>query len=102
MKETHPVNENDFSICLRFVFGKFVYATCGDLSGYDTVIKESTTSLYHDVETSVAPMIGEVDLMKANHHGSASSTNVKWADTLKPTVAVSSCADTGVGMDNNK
>ena len=98
MAEKHPVNENDFSICLKINFGKFGYCTCGDLSGYDTVIKESSTSLYHDVETSVAPMIGEVDLMKVNHHGSSSSTNPTWAKTLRPTVAVSSCADDGAGM----
>ena len=98
MSEKYPVNENDFSICLRITFGQFVYATCGDLSGFDSKIKSTSKSLYHDVETSVAPMIGEVDLMKVSHHGSSSSTNKKWCDTLHPTVAVSSCGDSNAGV----
>ena len=36
-------------------------------------------------------MMGEVDLLNVNHHGSKTSTNSKWTKTLKPTVAVISC-----------
>ena len=93
MNEKYPVNENDFSICLRIVYGKFVYASCGDLSGVETVIKSTTKNQYHDVESSVAPMMGEVDVYHVNHHGSKSATNSKWTKTLKPTVAVISCGD---------
>ena len=83
-----PVAENDFSICMRIVYGQFVYATCGDLTGNTYVAGEKK---YHDVETYVAPMMGEVDLLNVNHHGSKTSTNSKWTKTLKPTVAVISC-----------
>ena len=85
---TTPVAENDFSICMRIEYGKFVYSTCGDLSGNTY---KSGSKKYHDVETSVAPMMGEVDLYHVNHHGSKTSTNSKWTKTLKPTVAVCSC-----------
>ena len=85
-----PVAENDFSVCMRIQYQKFVYATCGDLTGYTY---ESGGKKYHDVETSVAPMMGEVDLLKVNHHGSKSATNEKWSKTLKPTVAVFTCGD---------
>ena len=27
MNESKPISENDFSVCLRIQFGKFVYAT---------------------------------------------------------------------------
>lgn len=81
-------NENDFSICLRVAYGKFVYSTCGDLSGQEYQFDDF---YYHDIESYVAPMMGEVDLYHVNHHGSKSATNTKWANTLKPTVAVFSC-----------
>lgn len=97
MKEEHPVAENDFSLCLRIVYGKFVYITCGDLSGYTKGIS-TRTFLYHDVESAVAPMVGEVDVMHVNHHGSNSATNEKWCNTLKPTVAISSCGDESSGV----
>ena len=81
-------NENDYSICLRITYGKFVYSTCGDLSGQEYKFNDF---YYHDIESHVAPMMGEVDLYHVNHHGSKSATNTKWANTLKPTVAVFSC-----------
>lgn len=81
-------NENDFSICLRVVFGQFVYSTCGDLSGNQY---EHNGYVYHDIESQIADMMGEVDVYHVNHHGSKSATNLKWAQTLKPTVSVFSC-----------
>ena len=92
-KETMPPSENDYSICLRIQYGDFVYVTCGDLTGNDEE-PEDAKHLYNDVESSIATMIGEVDVLKVNHHGSRSSTNKKWCKTLKPTVAVISCGDT--------
>lgn len=81
-------NENDFSVCLRIAYGDFVYSTCGDLSGNEY---KSSDYYYHDIESQVATMMGEVDLYHVNHHGSKSATNSKWAQTLKPTVSVFSC-----------
>ena len=92
MNEEIPVSENDFSICMRIQYGDFVYATCGDMSGY-VITPTQKTQTYFDEESSAAPMIGEVDLLKVNHHGSKSSTNTKWCNTLKPTVSVITCGD---------
>ena len=89
-KEANPPSENDYSICLRVQYGEFVYITCGDLSGYNWH-KDGRNYVFHDVETSVAPMVGEVDVLNVNHHGSKTSTNEKWCNTLKPTVAIISC-----------
>ena len=82
-------SENDFSICLRIDYKDFKYATCGDLSGY-TLDYETN---YHNIETYIADMMGEVDMMKISHHGATSSTNDKWCDTLKPTVSLITCGD---------
>ena len=84
------ISENDLSICLRIQYGKFVYSSCGDLSGYDM---DGGDKNFHDIESSIAPMMGEVDLYKANHHGSSTSSNVKWCNTLKPTVTVIMCGE---------
>ena len=86
-----PPNENDYSICLRIQYGEFVYSSCGDLSGREG--NNTSGSNTHDIETYVAPMMGEVDLYKANHHGSKTSSNQVWLDTLKPTVTVVSVGE---------
>jgi beta-lactamase superfamily II metal-dependent hydrolase len=83
-------NENDFSICLRVAYGDFVYSTCGDLSGNEYGFGDY---YYHDIESQVADMMGEVDLYHVNHHGSKSATNPTWCKTLLPTVAVFSCGE---------
>ena len=36
--------------------------------------------------------------MHVNHHATSTSTNPTWINTLKPTVAVSSCSDKSVGV----
>ena len=82
---------------MRIVYGKFVYATCGDLSGYNQKVTSTTTSVHHNIESLVAPMIGEVDLAHISHHALSSSTNAKWCNTLKPTVAFSCCGKNSKG-----
>lgn len=88
--ESVPPNENDYSICLRIQYGDFVYATCGDLSGDEY---EHSSTMYHNIESQVKDMMGEVDLMNVNHHGSKSASNSEWCNTLNPTVAVFSCGE---------
>ena len=89
MNEANPVAENDFSVCLRITFGKFVYSTCGDISGKEYVISGGTHK-YNNIESKIAKYMGEVDLLHVNHHGVVDATNSVWANTLKPTVAISS------------
>lgn len=82
-------NENDLSLVAVVNYGDFDAVIGGDLSGY----KES---YYKDIETSVAPLVGQVEVYKVNHHGSAHSTNETWIKTIKPRIGVIS-----VGSDKN-
>ena len=80
-------NENDLSVVAVVRFGNFDAVIGGDLSGFET-------DSYEDIETSVAPRIGQVEVYKVNHHGSRYSSNGNWLDTIKPRIGIVS---TGVG-----
>jgi hypothetical protein len=67
-------------------FGQFDAEIGGDLSGIDT-------GDYKDIETSVAPHVGEIEVYKVHHHGSRYSSNKAWLDTIKPIVAIISTGD---------
>ena len=76
-----PHNENDLSVALKLTYGEFDLFLGGDLSGKDT-------SSYKDIETSVAPEVGRVEVLKVNHHGSNHSSNQHFLDALEPKVAI--------------
>lgn len=82
-------NENDQSVTAVIRFGRFDAVMAGDLSGFNT-------SRYRDIETSVAPKVGRVEVYKVNHHGSDHSSNRFWLRTIRPRIAVIS-----VGEDND-
>lgn len=87
-------DENGHSVGLLISYGNFKYWTSGDLTGgeLNTV----------DLESSIAPLIGEVDILHVNHHGSESSTNQNFIDTLSPTLAIISTGDeNNYGHPNN-
>ena len=65
-------------------------ATCGDINGTD----EGSRS---DVETAVAAQIGDVEVVKVNHHGSSFSSNLTYVSTLKPEAAVVSVGKNSFG-----
>ncbi len=79
-------DENDLSVAAVINFGKFDAESSGDLSGF-------TFRDYHDIETSVAPMVGQIEVYKAHHHGSEHSTNPTWLAVTQPKVAIISCGD---------
>lgn len=93
--EAFPPSENDYSIGVKITFGLLDYATAGDSDG------EYTTSVfgytYNDVEALLAPRIGVVDVVRANHHGSGHSTSQLYADTLQPYVSFISCGSNPYG-----
>lgn len=62
-------NENALSCMFRLSYGLFDYASFGDAS-----YTGAGTYLWKDIETPVAKVCGEVEVFKADHHGS-SSTN---------------------------
>ncbi|HPB09485.1 MAG TPA: MBL fold metallo-hydrolase [Candidatus Cloacimonadota bacterium] len=78
-------SENDLSIAFLLSWNRFQYFTGGDCGG--------ETTYYADLETPLAPLVGDVDAFKINHHGSAYSTNQVFVDALQPEVGVISVGD---------
>lgn len=74
--------ENDASVAIRLRFGSFDYFAGGDLTGGGRSGTKRTT----DVESVVAPVVGDVDVLKVSHHGSTTSSNETFLRTLKPEV----------------
>lgn len=77
--------ENDRSIGLVVRFGDFDYYIASDLTGGG----DGTA----DMESLVAPGVGDVDAFHVSHHGSATSTNQTLVTTLAPEHAIISCGD---------
>lgn len=82
-------DKNAQSIALLLSWGDFQYFTGGDLTGYSPV----------DVESPAADRIGDVDVMKSNHHGSKTANNAYFLAKLKPEVVIVSV---GNGEANNR
>lgn len=79
--ESCGFNENPLSIALAINYGDFDYFTGGDLTGYDwrNVL---------DMETPLAKIVGEMDVITMNHHGFHDATNEYFMKTLGPAVVV--------------
>ena len=75
--------ENSSSVGYRVDFGDFQMWMGGDLTGGGN----GTTN----VESSAAPLVGDVDVYQANHHGSRTSSNSTWISYLKPEFTVIPC-----------
>jgi len=63
----------------------FRYFTGGDCGG--------VTEAYADLETPLAGVVGDIDAMKINHHGSRYSSNRAFLDSLRPEAVVISVGD---------
>jgi len=87
-------NENDLSLVALVTFGKFKVEIGGDLSGEPKIQHFGPTTVeYKDIETSVAPNIGHVDVYKVHHHCSSFSSNDTWLTTTHPTIGIVSAGD---------
>lgn len=93
--EATPPSENDYSVGLRIRYGQFDYLTAGDTDGEYAVSSYGYT--YNDIEKVIAPRIGQVDMLRANHHGSGHSSNAAYLATLDPTVSLISCGANSYG-----
>lgn len=91
---TTPPSENDYSIALKLRYGVFDQFIAGDISGQ--YYESGFSYKYHDIETSVAKEVGDVDVYRANHHGSDHSNNATLVNQLDPEVSIVS-----VGEDNS-
>jgi beta-lactamase superfamily II metal-dependent hydrolase len=79
--------ENSASVALRVDYGRFSMWVGGDLTGGG-----NSTS---DVETPAGARCGDVDVYQVNHHGSNTSTNQAFLNSIRP-----ECAVFGVGPNS--
>lgn len=82
-------DENAASIALVIEYGAFRMFVGGDLTGGGGTPPYETP----DVETAVGNLVGDVDVLQVNHHGSTTSTNQAFLDHLSPEIAIISCGD---------
>jgi len=85
-----PHNENDLCVALKLSYTNFEFFVAGDLSG-------ENAGGYTDIETSVAPEIGRIEVLRVDHHGSKYSSNQCFLDSLQPEVAVISVGNNPYG-----
>jgi beta-lactamase superfamily II metal-dependent hydrolase len=71
-----PLDINSVSIAIKIAYGKFQYFTGGDLTGGGN----STP----DIESRIADLVGPIEVMKSNHHGSATANNKAFLTKLSP------------------
>jgi len=84
--DVETTNENDLSLVVKASFGGFDAVFGGDLSGF----REGD---YDDIETPIAPEVGQVEVYKVHHHGSKYSSNETWLKTIRPRVGVISAGE---------
>lgn len=82
--------DNDLSIALALAIGDFSYFIGGDLTGGGN----GTT----EMEPQAAPRVGDVDVLKINHHGSETSSNEEFLRILLPEVVIVSVGNGGVNL----
>ena len=87
--ENYLPSENDYSITLKISYKELDYVSGGDTDG-EYKISDFGYS-YNDVESVIAPSIGEIEILHVNHQGSSHSSNQRYLDTLKPTISLISC-----------
>ena len=95
-----PVSENDFSIGLELSLGDFELFTAGDLNGAlqpeDGAPRRSTKRFFGERFTNVEQHLldgwsereSDVEVYRANHHGSRFSTTQALLDALDPELIV--------------
>jgi beta-lactamase superfamily II metal-dependent hydrolase len=89
--DSSPPSENDYSIGAVLSYGDFDEWLGGDLDGQYEVGGFGYT--YHDIELSVSPEVDDVDVYKANHHGSSHSSSATFINQLDPEVSILSLGD---------
>ena len=95
-----PPSENDYSIGLTIQYGPFRYATAGDSDGeYSTSANGYT---YNNIESLLATKVGQVNALRANHHGSSHSSSATYINAADPQVGVISCGVNSYGHPGNR
>ncbi|CAN5192815.1 hypothetical protein BH09ACT11_BH09ACT11_00090 [soil metagenome] len=95
-----PPSENDYSTGVRVTFGGYAYATAGDSDGEYATSANGYT--YNDVEAALISKMGEVETVRANHHGSSHSSANRYVTGLDPQTSVISCGPNSYGHPANR
>lgn len=96
-----PIAENDYSVAIKIGLGPFSYATAGDTNG-EFASGRDPDFTYNDVEASLIAAFGDVDALRANHHGSAHSSSGSYINGLNPETAFISCGENSVNQPANR
>jgi beta-lactamase superfamily II metal-dependent hydrolase/predicted extracellular nuclease len=81
---------NSESISTLIEYNDFDYLVSGDLTGGGS----TSTAKTPDVETYVAQMVGDVDVVQLDHHGSTTANNQTFLSALKAEVAFAQTGET--------
>jgi hypothetical protein len=95
-----PPSENDYSVGVRLSFGPYAYATAGDSDGEYATSTYGYT--YNDVEALLVNRMGDVETVRANHHGSGHSSSSRYISALTPQTGVISCGTNSYGHPSNR
>lgn len=95
-----PPSENDYSVGVRIAYGGYSYATAGDSDGEYATSTYGYT--YNDVEAKLIAAMGDVETVRANHHGSGHSSSKAYLDALTPQTGVISCGTNSYGHPANR
>ena len=78
-------DENAKSAVYKVSYGSFDEVIGGDLTG--------SVANGNDVETTIGPEVGDVEVYKVHHHGSRYSTNDNWLNAVTAEVAIIQCGN---------
>jgi hypothetical protein len=79
-------SENSLSCGITINYGKFKFYTGGDIPGKQPDFMNAPEWL--DVESLVAPIIGETDVITSNHHANRDAMTVDYLRFLKPRIII--------------
>jgi beta-lactamase superfamily II metal-dependent hydrolase len=88
-----PEDENASSIALIIEYSGFRMFVGGDITGGGGSPPYQTP----DVESELAPLVGDIDVLKVSHHGSKTSTNQRFLDVTTPEFAIISVGENDHG-----
>jgi len=84
--ESPAPDENDYSVSFVVSVGSFDMFIGGDLNGETSDSGFGTKR--HDIESYAGPDVGEVDVLRVNHHGSHHSSNSVFMAAVDPQAAL--------------
>jgi beta-lactamase superfamily II metal-dependent hydrolase len=85
------LDENSVSVAMVISYGSFDYFIGGDLTGGGRSGSRKTP----DIETVVARVAGDIDVLKLSHHGSETSSNEEFLASTSPEIAIVSVGNEG-------